>query len=520
VLAWVQRGAWTRALACVLSGVLAALAFPPWGLWPVAWVALVPWGLAVKGQSPVGAGLLTGLTGWVAAALAGHFLALPLLHVYRFPAWAAGGLLGGVVTYIALFYVVAGLVVGFLGRRGTPCPVAWVPCAWVGMELVRARLGGFPWLHVGDAQVAALPVVQVADLLGACGVSFVVVMANVGVVEAVVARRWRPLLVPGVVVVVALGYGTVRLHALDRDEPPPRWRVALVQPNIPQARKWERDFFVESMRRLHRLTAEGVSAGPVDVVVWPETALTADVTGARNLLEPVTGLLGPSGARLVVGAPRVVGDGAGRRAMNSAAVVEPDGSVSALYDRRVLVPLGEYQPAWVRWVPGLPEALSAHMGSFHFTPGSGVGDGLLEVGGVRASVTICFESSFPGLVSRAVGRGAQVLVNITNDAWFERSGGPRQYLDAARMRAVEHRLALVRAGNTGISAVVDRTGRVVASLGLDEEGVLRGQVPVGPAPFSLYTRLGDAPLVLLLLGLLAWAGTRRRGDGAVTGTRG
>lgn len=498
-----RYGPTVRVAASVLTGLLYACCFPPLSLWPLGWVALVPLLLAWRMAGPAPAalcGLLAGVAGTLASV---HWLWVPLTHAYGFSAPAALLFLTGVAGYIGLFYALLGAAHALLARRATPWPLLWVPALWVAAELVRSRLGvGVPWLLAGHTQGEVLPLVQVAELTGVYGVSFVVVAVNFALVELLVRRRWQELAASAAAALCVLGYGGWRLAMLDRSAPPGSLlQVAIVQPDIPQEQKWDRSFFATGMQRLYRLTREAVESGSgprPDLVLWPETALTVDVEGAATTLEPITALLHRSGASLLLGAPRLPRDVLGRgEVRNSAALLEPDGRVAGTYDKQILLPFGEYYPSWVRWITGLQRTIVRHMGELQFSPGRGTD--LLTTRGIPFGVTICYEATYPELVGATVARGARFLVNLTNDAWFEHSAGAAQHLAMARLRAVEHRVPLVRVANTGISAIIQPSGRILSSLGLGVQGLLRGEIAPAAAPAAPYTRWGDLFASLCLI---------------------
>ena len=291
-----------------------------------------------------------------------------------------------------------------------------------------------------------------------------------------------------------LVYGSWRLGVLDSassGEQQPL-RVAIVQPSIPQEEKWDRRHFAAGMRRLYSLSSEALEAEPrTRLLIWPETALTVDLEQAGPTLRPVVDLLRGHDARLLLGAPRIVvspADGSSR-VYNSAGLLGPDGRFGSVYDKQVLLPFGEYYPAWVSGVSGLRDMVVSHMGSLQFSPGRA--SLLLDLEGVPFGVAICYEATYPELVGAMVSRGARFIVNLTNDAWFEESAGAAQHLAMARMRAVEHRVPLLRAANTGISALVLPSGRMGPTLRLGVRGLLAGELRPGPGG-ATYTSWGDA----------------------------
>ncbi|MDY0061603.1 MAG: apolipoprotein N-acyltransferase [Myxococcota bacterium] len=483
-------------LAPLLSGLLYGLCFPPHDLFLLGWLALVPLLWAWRQVGPAGGALLGTLAGAAGASVAVRWLLVPLTHAYGFPWPLALAFFAGIALYIGLFYGALGAVVSWLHRRQTPWPLLWVPAAWVAGELARARLGpGVPWLFAGHTQGELLPLVQLAELTGVFGISFLVVAGNQALVQVRRGGGLAPVLGVALAVGGALLYGGQRLAAVTAAEGRAApLHVAVVQPNIPQREKWDRDRFVPAMRRLYALTQEALRhageppAPPPDLVVWPETALTVDLEGAAPTLAPVLRLFAGTEAQLLLGAPRVLRGPAGEHVRNSAALFGADGRRLGVYDKRHLLPFGEYYPGWLTELPGLRPLVTRHMGETEFTAGGR--EPLLVAKSIPFVTTICYEAAYPELIAEGIAGGGRFLVNLTNDAWFEGSAGAAQHLAMARLRTVETRTPLVRAANTGISAVVAATGRTLGRLELDEQGVLAATIHPGPAG-SPYTRWGD-----------------------------
>jgi apolipoprotein N-acyltransferase len=269
--------------------------------------------------------------------------------------------------------------------------------------------------------------------------------------------------------------------------------VILVQGNIPQGAKWDqarRNAIFERYLALTAKAVDGLPPGTPAVVVWPETAspflLDGDDATARAAIQAAS-----QGDPSLIGAVRFATDG---RPRNSLFALVRGGDIVAVYDKAHLVPFGEYQPAWVPL-------------GFQFMPGGGFASGpgpkVMNVPGLPPfGVLICYEAIFPGAVVGDDGR-PEWLVNVTNDAWFGDSSGPRQHLQAARMRSVEEGLPLVRAANTGISAVFDGRGQEIERLGLGETGTVSAVLP-GAFPQTLFARFGltiPAMLALATVGM-------------------
>ena len=296
-------------------------------------------------------------------------------------------------------------------------------------------------------------------------------------------------------------------------------RIRIVQPNIDQAVKWSPEKRLEALDRLatlsdRRTDPETLGAMSFSEIVWPETALPFLLTEEPQALARIADLLSP-GTILLTGAPRVEpADGlaeGGRRYYNSLFVIDDTGAIRAAYDKMHLVPFGEYMPfgSLVRRL-GIGELFRGIGG---FSPGPRR-TRIALAGHPSFSVLICYEAIFPGEVLPE-GDRPDYFVNVTNDGWFGRSVGPYQHLDAARLRSIEEGIPMVRAANTGISAIIDAYGRTVASLPLGEDGVLDGFVP-SERPKSFFQRAGSAFLLIFCVFfiLLPLIGKRNRRSGS------
>nr|WP_282571890.1 apolipoprotein N-acyltransferase [Roseomonas acroporae] len=388
-----------------------------------------------------------------------------------------------------------------LAAPGWPRLLAFA-AVWVAAEMLRGVvLTGFPWNLLGSVWAfAALPL-QGASLVGVHGLSLLTVL--LAGLPLLGRRAWAG----GFALVLAAGvFGFLRLQAAD--PPPQPWRVIVVQGNVQQDTKWREDARWPIFNRYLNLTRAAVAqplppgapAGTRTVVAWPETA-SPFLLGEDPVASRLAGETLPPGGVLLAGSVRVEW-GPDRRpehVFNSMIALDEAGRTLAAYDKSHLVPFGEYMP----WRGLMPVRIVR--GSMDFTPGRG--PEAIAPGGLPPFGTlICYEVIFPGAVVPAPR--PDWLLNITNDAWFGASAGPYQHLAAVRLRAVEEGLPIARAAQTGISALVDARGRVLAHLGLGESGSLAALLP-GRGRATLFSRLGlylPGGLALLCL-LAAVAGT-------------
>ena len=479
---------WPLAGAAFGLGSVMASGQAPLGMWGLTLLAL--WGLTVLvvRAGTTGQGLWLGLFGGI-----GYFgvtlswIVDPFLIDPEVYGWLAPFALLGVAVGFALFWALAaGLAVRFAPGPRVRAALFAVTLALV--EMWRGVLWtGFPWGMIGHVWIDT-PFAQLGALVGPTGLTALTTLAAA---LPVVAGAWS---VPILALVAAGGiaWAAARPAApLGGDASP---MVRVIQPNAEQHLKWDPDRAATFLRRGLDLTAAAGAPGVrrPDLVVWPETSVPYLLDGAEEVLAEIAAAAG--GATPVVGIQRVDGP----RAWNSLVVLGPGGAVEDLYDKHHLVPFGEYMPFGdVLFETFGISALAAKSGNGF---SAGPGPAILDLGRLgKALPLICYEALFPEDIHAAPGR-ADYLLQITNDAWFGHLTGPWQHLAQARFRAIEQGLPLIRSANTGISAVVDAKGRILAELPLDVPGLLDVALP-GPLPPTPYARTGDRPVVLLLLAL-------------------
>jgi apolipoprotein N-acyltransferase len=482
----------TRVPLLVVGGVLGALAYPLTDWWPLAWVWLVPALLSALVLPPRAAFRDAWLEGTVFFVLLLRWLDHTFRNYSSIPwplTWLPIVLLA---AYCGLYVGAAGAWVAWVrARLGPGWALATVAPLWVGGEWLRGWLmDGFPWGLAGYSQHGVLPVIQIAELTGVYGVSFLLVAVNCGL-AALVALGWARAL-PGLVLTGALVLGALVFgwSALGRvPAPGSQVRVAVIQPNIAQTLKWDPARHAEVMDVYEALTRE--AARPVEVtdqtsrpavVIWPETAATIFLRGDPALLGRLERLAAELRMPLVVGSvdrresPRT-------QFLNSAFFLTGQG-ITAKYDKIHLVPFGEYVP--LAWLIGFVRSWAEFISDF----GAGEKATIMPLDHARFGVVICYEIIFPDLFRRGVTAGAAFMANITNDAWFGETSGPWQHLATVPLRAVENRVAIARAANTGVSAFVDPSGRVRKMLTIGERGVLADRLPLRQRE-TLYARWGD-----------------------------
>ncbi len=487
-----------RVLLATTSGALLAAAFPSPDIGWIAWVAVAPvMALAVTARSVPSASM----EGY-AFGLAFHGLTFQwwyglLVDYGRLSHPEAAAVYLGLALYVGAYGAMfAACVRAAAARHGQAAAILLAPAVWAGLELIRSRaFTGLPWSLLGATQHRALVFIQVADFGGVAAVSLVVAAGNAAVAGAFLARRARGsgdvsapwtracaalLAVPA----LALAYGSARLS----QEPHPigTIRAGLIQGNVTQEEKWEASEGERILEAHLQATRRAAEAG-ARLVIWSESSVPLPLTSHPSYRSRLESLAGDLGVDLLVGSVHYEDPGRStERTFNSAFLLrgsEP-GAAAQRYDKIHLVPYGEYVPLrpWL----GFVRKLVVEAGDF--SPGDRVV--VMRSGGRVLAPLICFEAIFPALVRRFTREGAQVLVNITNDAMLGRGAGPRQHLQLSLFRAVENRRYLLRAANTGISAVVDAHGRVIEAAACGREAVLvaDAQLYEGLTP---YARFGD-----------------------------
>lgn len=501
-------------LLAAASGVLLGLAFPKAGLWPLAWVGLLPLLVALRDAPPYRAFLLGYASGVVQFALIFYWVTYVTTTYGGMSLLAGSGVTGLLVLYLSFYPGLFGLGLAWSARAGLP---RWLvaPALWVALERLRGVLfTGLPWAELGASQYPWVRFIQAADLGGVALLSFVVVLVNAALAEAglkLTPRRLIPGLVALVVLALTLLYGDFRLQQVERlAAQAPKISVVVAQGNIEQSLKWRAGLQDESVAAYRELTLKATAQGSPDLIVWPETALPfyflLEGRHTPRVVELVKGLK----SHLLLGCPAYEVDREGQISyFNRAYLFAPGGQLLSKYDKVHLVPWGEYVPLKC-YLPFMGTAVPAAVGNFEAgRPGVCLAT---QGKGARIGVLICFESIFSGLAREAAANGATLLANLTNDAWFGRTSAPYQHFSQSVLRAVETRRSVVRAANTGVSGLIGPDGRVLASTPLMERTQVAGTVPLLGLK-TVYTTIGDVfawACLALWAGAVAWAYARRR----------
>jgi len=497
-----------KPLLIAISAILLVLSFPNFNLWFLAWVGLVPLFFAIKGQRPFKAFLVSYITGVL------FFLGTIywLIHV-TLPGMIIA------VLYLALYFGIFGLVSSYAICHKSPLTIFAIPAVWVALEWIRsAGIFGFCWALLGHSQSHNLLIIQIADITGAYGVSFVVVMANIAIFLTVRDIRQKKyysfhMALALILIFLSLGYGVLRTNNIFTGE---SLRVAVIQGNIPQVEKWDERFRSLIMSKYEALT-KLVAANEPDLVVWPETSVPGFLESEPDLLQKVSHLAASLKIPILAGAPSVRGKE--ENYYNSAILISEDGRIAGRYDKMHLVPFGEYVPFKIifsfveKFAPKPIGDFSAGMDHtvFNFfvertAKEKDVRWRMLKK--ARFSALICFEDIFPDLTRSFVKRGANFLVNMTNDAWFGNSSAPYQHAQSSVFRAVENRVNVVRAANTGYSCFIDQKGHVTPAVHLSGKNLFVDGFAVEDIILTrtrtFYTLYGDVFAHICIFSALAY----------------
>lgn len=491
-------------IPAIVSGLLLTFAFPKVDQGWLAWFALVPFLLVLR-KATWRSGFVIGFTCGMVHYLTLVYWTVHTMHMYGHLPWFQSIVIMMLLAaYLSLYPALFGMALPRLCTRPIQLVVV-APITWVALEYMRTWLfTGFPWALLGYTQYDHLWIIQIADITGVYGISTLVMMVNATL--AIIALHWletpwqaHPIasrsvvlgsLATATLILFTLAYGSHRVSQTDAyAEKVEKAKVSVIQGNIDQAVKWDPKFQLLTTVTYRKLSLQAVANDP-DLVIWPETATPFYFLHDKNLSNVVIDTVRKAGTYFLIGSPSFTNLPGAYQFHNSAYMLNPDGKSSGRYDKVHLVPFGEYVPL-KRWLPFINK-LVAQVGDFK--PGNA--GSTLAWKDHRVGVQICYEVIFPSIARDVVNGGANLLVNITNDAWFGKTSAPYQHYAMAVLRAVENRRWLARAANTGISGFIDPCGRMVEATPLYEETAVTAQVALLDQK-SYYTRWGDRPLALL-----------------------
>lgn len=493
-------------LLLLLSVILHTLALPPWKVPFLAWFALIPFLFVVRQLQPRRAALAGLFWGTAAAWGFGYWVPPALASYYEQSVWFGYAFsLAASVVFCGSYYAGFAASACWVGKRTRGVRrVLLVSELWIVWEVARAELlSGDPWLLFGYALLPYGRLVQIADLGGVYLLSFLLVVANASILEAFAQRTRCLLVLPAALVVSAYAYGATRLAQPLPDSP--RLPVMVVQGNNDLGSQWREEFYGEGLRQYIHLSLEGAKGRPVELMIWPESAVTFFLAHEPLYQKSIARLLRATEADLIVGAPHYEDpDPARPWFFNSAFYMTADGQIRDRYDKVHLLPFAEYFP--LKTIGFLRRRFERVR---FFTPGADAK--LLDTRFGRVATVICFEGIFPDLVRRQMAAGAFFLINLSNDAWLGTGAGPEQHLQMVALRAIENRTWVIRATTTGISTIIDPFGRIVSRTKSSVATTLEAEiVPMQVA--TLYKHVGDSfAYFCLLTSILAAALIATRG---------
>jgi len=461
-------------LLAVISGVALFLAFPKAGLFPLAWIALVPLFIAIRRTTPLSSLALGLITGFV------FFTGLLYwISIFGYLPWALLALMQAM--YIAAFAFLANLLM----VRGRFALIT-VPALWTSIEYIRSLgMFGFTWGDLAYSQAGWLSIIQIASNTGPWGVTFLVVLVNTAVALAVLSYPKAKLQLAGTVALVlaiAAG-GTVSIARIDRNTVPDK-AVAMVQGGLDMT--WRDAELLDKIYETYWPMTKKIGRG-VDFIIWPESALPDYLPISKALQDKMARLAMDSGAHILAGGPHVTFDDnapSGFREYNGAFLIDPSGKLAGEYYKVHLVPFGEFVPGR-NWLPFLE---NYKVREVDYTPGKGYN--ILHSGKSSLGVMICFESIFPQIGREFTKNGAEALFVITNDSWFQKTAAASQHHEFSIFRAVENRRYVARNATTGITSLISPAGAVLKTAGLGEKAVVQGKFAMIDQK-TVYTRFGD-----------------------------
>ena len=473
--------------------------FPPGHLDWMAWLALVPLLWSLKDETPARAfklGLVTGLAHYLTLI---YWIVVVLKHYGGLPFVVSLGVLIIFCIYLSLYPALFSFLI--IRIKGFRLSIFTVAAVWVGLEYLRANfLSGFPWCLLGYSQYKQIWLIQITDLIGVYGLSFLILLSNALLyvilferqsIKKIFLIREVPILFIMAVFVLFYGYNRLSQRETGGQDRKPM-KVAIVQGNIDQSVKWDPAYQEKTINIYESLTQATRPFKP-NLVVWPETALPFFFQANRALAPGVIRMAVSLGTDLIFGSPAFKEHKGGVDYYNRAYAVASDGRVTGYYDKVHLVPFGEYVP--LKKILPFVHRLVPAAGDF----ASGKEVSPLRLPDVSVGILICFEAIFPALSREQTKKGAEILVNLTNDAWFGMTSAPHQHLSMAILRSVENRRPMVRAANTGISAMISPWGEILSKGEQFREEVLMKDIRFSDVSLSFYTSHGDLFILAMVL---------------------
>ncbi len=479
-----NRPHWQLAL---LSGILVGLSYPPLHLGFLAWFGLIPLIHVLLNIKPRQSIPLTFL-----ASITANFISLYWIGFNSgagfLPVLAS---LIGAVIYLGIFWSGFGFLVSFIESKSSKGLLA-LPFTWVSMELIRS-IGalGFPWINLGLTQTEYLPLVQIADITGSYGISFWIILINIGFYLSIISKNsLKYLILTSAMFLLVLSFGLIRINTIE-DVNTDFVSIAITQPNINPDEKWELESREEIFSLMHGFLDSALNLD-ADLVMWPESAVPAYLRLSSHRRRPITNKLEKYNVPLLSGTvDRIINKDGEKIYHNSTIFIKPDRTIK-MYHKIHLVPFAEYIPLSSKFT----SLKKLNFGQGNFTQGTEYT--VFELDSVRFSNIICYESSMPAIVRKLIKNGAQFITIQANDGWLGNSAGPYQHFELARLRAIENRVPIVRCANTGISGVIDPTGIVKHKIPLGEKSIIKAEI-LPAQKLTFYTKYGEIFAILCII---------------------
>jgi apolipoprotein N-acyltransferase len=496
----IKREDISQYIPAFLSGAALVFTYPTSSFSILAWICIAPFLVSLynmKGFTSFRAGMLFGIPYFFGTQ---YWIYHSLNHYGNLPFLVSMSVVFLLSLYESLYTAIFAIVFSRLVRKTTTPSTVLAAPLWCSLEYLRGYLlTGFPWSLLGYSQFELLPVIQIADITGVYGVSFLIILVNALLTDLFLLRRMKrmnPLFstqkialstgISSLVIVLSLVYGFFSLkHFITGEGSSKDVRIGVIQGNIEQDMKWNPDYQSQVLLTYKRISEMAIQKVP-DLIIWPETALPFYYGTDRLLTLELNDYVKKLSVPLLTGTMKIrkKNNSRGYTVSNSAILIEPDGSIPYSYDKIHLVPFGEYVP--LKKILFFLDKLVVGIGDF--SRGADYVKARMPWG--EFATIICYEAIFPDLVRNFFINGGDIIVNITNDAWFGRTTGPYQHFAFSIFRAVENRRPLVRAANTGVSGVVDSAGRILSKTKIFEETFIVQDIPMHKRQ-SFYTRFGD-----------------------------
>ena len=491
----------------LLSGLLLVFSFPPFNFFPLAWIACVPLLMFIRDKdkwTAFTAGFLFGLVYFLGTL---YWIYHSIYFYGGIPLVASFLLVTVMCMYLSLYPAIFALLYSVNIKNSDMPSLLVAPLIWTTLEFLRSyALSGFPWSSLGYSQYEFLPMIQIADITGVYGISFLIMSVNGALVDLILFKqkfKERPLAsylptTGGFAVLIfflifSLGYGFYRLH---QDRPGSMIKVAVVQGSIEQDKKWDTNYQQEVLSTYRDLSLAAARETP-DLIVWPETSVPFFFGTDKARTAEMISFEKQFNSYLLFGSVTVKHNTSKQqqpRYANTAILLDKNGNITYFYDKIHLVPFGEFVP--LRPILSLLD-LTGGIGDF--VRGEGHTKAVTPFGSF--GTLICYEITFPGLVRKFYTSGGDFIVTITNDAWFGKTPGPYQHFSMAVFRAIENRKPVVRAANTGISGFIDSSGRILGRTGLFTRTYMVSSLKTDRT-LSKYTKYGDIFSYLSIVGTL------------------